>query len=140
MVDFNLVHTALFGAQQPKLRHPRELDQEVSLGLPKESLRRVAELIMGPEGASSLVYRVVPRATFARRVRLSPEESARTERLARVLATAMDVLGDRENAVRFLTCPHTLLEGRKPLDLALTELGARRVEGLLWNIAHGVTQ
>jgi uncharacterized protein (DUF2384 family) len=36
---------------------------------------------------------------------LSPAESERTERLARVVATAEDVWQDREQARRFLTTP-----------------------------------
>jgi uncharacterized protein (DUF2384 family) len=33
---------------------------------------------------------------------------------------------------------HPLLDGRTPLDVAMTELGARRVEELLWKLFYGV--
>ena len=33
---------------------------------------------------------------------------------------------------------HPELEGRAPLELALTELGARRVEELLWKLFYGL--
>lgn len=39
----------------------------------------------------------------------------------------------RGDAREFLSTPHPKLEGRTSLDVALTELGARRVEELLWN-------
>jgi len=65
------------------------------------------------------------------------QESERTERLARVVATADYVWDDTDAARRFLHEPHPMLEGRAPLDLALSELGARRVEDLLWRLFHG---
>jgi len=41
-------------------------------------------------------------------------------------------------ARRFLHEPHAMLEGRSPVSVALTELGARRVEDLLWRLFHGL--
>jgi uncharacterized protein (DUF2384 family) len=32
-----------------------------------------------------------------------------------------------------------MLGGRTPLDVAMTELGARRVEALLWRLFYGST-
>ena len=52
----------------------------------------------GRRGGGSLVYRVVPIATFKRRTRLTPEESARTERLARIVALAEALWEEREDA------------------------------------------
>jgi len=31
-----------------------------------------------------------------------------------------------------------MLGGKRPIEVALTELGARRVETLLWSLFHGV--
>lgn len=82
--------------------------------------------------------RVIPEATLKRRKdRLKPEESERTERLARVIATAEYVWNDVEAAKLFLNTPHTQIGGR-PLEAAYTELGARQVEELLWKIFHGL--
>ena len=93
-----------------------------------------------PDGAPTgpLVYRVVPIATFKRRTRLTPEESARTERLARIVAMAEALWDERDDARAFLNMPHPLLDGRTPLDVAGTELGARRVERLLQDVDHGL--
>jgi putative toxin-antitoxin system antitoxin component (TIGR02293 family) len=83
--------------------------------------------------------RVVPPATLHRRgARLKPHESERVERLARVVATALHVWGDEADARAFLTTEHALLKGRRPIDVALSELGARRVEQLLWSLFHGL--
>lgn len=117
----------------------RELEEAVSDGLPKRSLQLVATRAL-PEGAPAgpLVYRVVPIATFKRRTRLTPEESARTERLARVVALAEGIWDEQDDAREFLNRPHPLLDGRSPIQVASTELGARRVEQLLHDVDHGL--
>ena len=52
-------------------------------------------------------------------------------RVASVLATAEDVWGDEASAADFLTSPHPMLGGAVPIDLALSEIGARQVEHIL---------
>lgn len=117
----------------------RDLEDVVNEGLPKRALQAMATRAL-PHGAPTgpLVYRVVPIATFKRRTRLTPEESARTERLARVVALAEALWDERDDARAFLNAPHPLLDGRTPLDVAGTELGARRVERLLQDVEHGL--
>ncbi len=116
-----------------------ELEQMVRDGLPKRSLQLVASRAVA-DGApiSSLVYRVVPVATFKRRVRLSPEESARTERLARVVALSESIWNDEDESRAFLNRTHPLLDDRPPIEVASTELGARRVEQLLHSVEQGL--
>ena len=82
---------------------------------------------------------MVPQATWKRRTkRLSVDESERTERLARVLAHAEYVWDDREQAREWMSKPHRELGDRAPLDVARTELGARRVEALLDKLFYGL--
>lgn len=107
-------------------------------GLPVESLDRVARLIAPDD--PGFKYRVVARATLARRRRgdrLTIEESERVERLARLWARAMEVWQSEKKARRFLGDPHPLLRGRSPLDLARTEVGGRAVENLLGGLEFG---
>lgn len=117
-----------------------ELDEMVTHGLPKSALKAIAErLYSHADDRNRLLYSIVPEATYKRRRdRLNPEESGRTERLARVYATAVYVWEDTENAREFLMRPHTLLKGRKPIDVAMTELGAVQVIQLLWRLFYGV--
>lgn len=116
-----------------------DLDRVVRAGLPKRSLQMVARRAVKPgASANELVYSVVPSATFKRRSRLSVDESARTERLARVVALTEAVWDDEQQARAFLNRAHPLLDGQTPLDVARTELGARRVEQLLHDIEHGL--
>ncbi|HEX5724321.1 MAG TPA: MbcA/ParS/Xre antitoxin family protein, partial [Longimicrobiaceae bacterium] len=89
--------------------------------------------------AEQLKDLLVPRATRGRRrAALKPAESERVERLARVMALAEQVWEDTDDARAFLTAAHPLLDGRAPLELARTELGARQVEELLWKLEYSL--
>jgi putative toxin-antitoxin system antitoxin component (TIGR02293 family) len=117
-----------------------DLNDAVERGLPKATLRIVVQRIF-PDASEqrALMHRIVPEATFKRRRdRLSPAESERTERLARVVAIAEDVWQDRDQARRFLTTPHPEIGGKTPLDAALTELGARQAEEVMARIVYGL--
>jgi putative toxin-antitoxin system antitoxin component (TIGR02293 family) len=117
-----------------------DLNETVAKGLPKSALRACANRVYtAPREQIALVYTVVPEATYKRRRQhLSPRESERTERLARVIATAEYVWDDREDARAFLTTPHPALGGKRPIDHSSSELGARQVEELLWQMFHGL--
>ena len=118
-----------------------ELDRLVSHGLPKQALKAIVDIVgMNTEERKQLLYRIIPEATYKRRRdKLSAEESERTERLARVYATAQYVWHSDDDARKFLHSPHPLLQDRTPLDVSLTELGARRVEELLWQLYYGIS-
>ncbi|MBT9499587.1 MULTISPECIES: antitoxin Xre/MbcA/ParS toxin-binding domain-containing protein [Zoogloea] len=117
-----------------------ELDEMVSKGLPKGSLKASIEHVCkSSEERKALLYRIIPEATYKRRRdSLSAEESGRTERLARIFATAEYVWNSEQDAQAFLGSPHAMLQGRTPLDVSMTELGARRVEELLWRLYYGI--
>ncbi|MGA2740462.1 MAG: antitoxin Xre/MbcA/ParS toxin-binding domain-containing protein [Bryobacteraceae bacterium] len=117
-----------------------DLNDAVERGLPKATLRIVVQRIF-PDASDqrAMMHRIVPEATYKRRRdRLSPAESERTERLARVVAIAEDVWQDRDQARRFLTTPHPEIGGKTPLDAALTELGARQAEEVMARIVYGL--
>jgi putative toxin-antitoxin system antitoxin component (TIGR02293 family) len=117
-----------------------ELDARVAQGLPKGALKAsVDRVCKSGEDRKQLMYRIVPEATYKRRrTSLSAEESGRAERLARVFATAHHVWNSETDAQVFLSTPHAMLSGHSPLDVAMTELGARRVEDLLWKLYYGI--
>jgi len=116
------------------------LNDAVERGLPKATLRNVARRVFADAaGQRAIMHQIVPEATYKRRrERLSPAESERTERLARVVATAEDVWQDREQTRRFLTTPHPEMGGKTPLEAALTELGARQAEEVMARIVYGL--
>ena len=117
-----------------------ELESAVAAGLPKRALEKLsARLYDDRRTASAYKFKVVPQATWKRRgKRLSVNESEKTERLARVLAAAEHVWDDRDQAREWMSKPHRELNGLTPLDVARTELGARRVEDLLDKLFFGL--
>jgi len=117
-----------------------ELESAVAAGLPKRSASKLAARLY-PDAKEALRYRstIVPLATWKRRTtRLSPAESERTERLARVLALAEYVWDDQETARRWMFAEHPELDGRTPAEASRSELGARRVEDILNRLLYGL--
>lgn len=116
----------------------------VEEGLPYAALDRVVKSVAPSD--SQFVYRLIPRATLARRrkakeptkLRLSPLESTRLARLTSVWAMALDVWGGAEAARRFMFDAHPLLNGRRPVDVVLeNEFGRPVVEGILGRLKYG---
>jgi putative toxin-antitoxin system antitoxin component (TIGR02293 family) len=122
------------------VRTVKDLETAVSAGLPKRALEHLsARLYSDHRMASAYKYKVVPRATWKRRSkRLSVDESEKTERLARVLASAEYVWDDREQAREWMSKAHRELNAQSPLEAARTELGARRVEAVLDKLFFGL--
>ncbi|HLZ66232.1 MAG TPA: antitoxin Xre/MbcA/ParS toxin-binding domain-containing protein [Aliidongia sp.] len=84
---------------------------------------------------------VMPRKTLENRRKLgtlTPEQSDRLLRVARVLAAAEDTFGGQNKAGTWLRRPTTSLMDQRPLDLLDTDEGARAVETLLGRIDHGI--
>lgn len=131
-----------------KVSGPLPLMAAVEQGLPLMALDRVMHAVAPSD--SGFAFRIIPRATLARRRksfaaardraegRLSAEEGSRLARLASVWAMALDVWGEADAARRFLFEPHPLLHGRPPVDVVLeNELGRPVVEGILGRLKYG---
>jgi putative toxin-antitoxin system antitoxin component (TIGR02293 family) len=120
---------------------PNFIEKAVEQGLPRNALRHVAECLAGGDKAkvSSLEWGVVPKTTLERRNKqLSPQESERTERVARLFVHARRALGTEAEAREFMTTPHPQLDGRSPLEACKTDLGTRRTEGILNALEYGL--
>jgi len=123
------------------VKKPDDLAQLVRKGLPAESVTALAgKLHLGYTALSRKLG--IPQRTLTRRVSqaspLTPAESDRTVRMARVYANAVEMIGDRERAVAWLSTPNRALGGQRPLDQLDTDMGARMVEDILGRIAYGV--
>jgi putative toxin-antitoxin system antitoxin component (TIGR02293 family) len=57
--------------------------------------------------------------------------------VARIVHYAEEVFGDHNFAQEWLARPHPDLHDRVPMDVARTEIGARRVEAILSRFEHG---
>jgi putative toxin-antitoxin system antitoxin component (TIGR02293 family) len=120
---------------------PDDLAELVREGLPAGSVRLLAErLEMGSTALSRKLG--IPQRTLTRRMshraRLTAAESDRTVRLARVYASAVEMIGEEHKAVEWLQMENRALGGGRPLDKLDTDVGAREVEDLLGRIAYGV--
>src|SRR5262249_33155648 len=90
------------------VRKPDNLAQLVRQGLPVVSITAVAAALH--LGNSVLGQKLgIPQRTLTRRLsqasRLTPAESDRTVRMARVYANAVEMIGDREKAITWLGTP-----------------------------------
>lgn len=130
-----------FGKEAVPSPSPVLIEKAVEQGLPRNALRHVAECLAGGDKArvSSLEWGVVPKTTLERREkRLSPQESERTERVARLFVHARRALGTGAEAREFMTTPHPQLDGRSPIDVSKTDLGTRRTEQILNALEYGL--
>ena len=113
---------------------------KVRRGLPYSVIEALAGAIGSQRELAQAVG--IPTTTLARRKRtgrLTPAESDRTVRIARVVDMSRVLMrGDLEATRRWLTTPHDLLDGESPLQRASTETGARDVEQLVGRLQHGV--
>lgn len=84
---------------------------------------------------------IIPRRTRRHqreRERLTEQQSDLVMRAALVYAMAHRVFGDPERANRWMKSPHRVLEGKRPIDLLRSRVGAEVVEEALGRIEYGV--
>jgi putative toxin-antitoxin system antitoxin component (TIGR02293 family) len=120
----------------------RDLIAAVRAGLPARALDHVLRM-WARDIAQGDVYRVVGSARTLQRKRtqggsLSPDESDRLARLARILVRSEEALGDEDKARRWLTTANRALGGERPLSLLDSDAGALAVERVLGRIEHGI--
>jgi putative toxin-antitoxin system antitoxin component (TIGR02293 family) len=89
------------------------------------------------------LYRLVaPKRTLMRRkasdALLTPEETDKALRLARIAVQADRTFGNPEKSALWLRRENRALGGKRPIDLLATETGSRIVEELLGQIEHGM--
>lgn len=123
------------------IKNLHDLAHMIRKGLPAASVTALAEkLHLGNTILSQTLG--IPQRTLTRRLSqgsfLTPAESDRTVRMARICANAVEMIGDEEKAIEWLSTPNRALGGEKPLDQLDTDTGARMVEDILGRIAYGV--
>lgn len=89
------------------------------------------------------IYRfVAPRRTLARRIekneQLTLAETDAAQRILRISELADRIFEEREKAQRWLRKRSRALNGIVPLDLLVSETGARLVEDELFRIEYGI--
>lgn len=123
-----------------EVRSDLDLVDAIERGLPTRAFEAV--LRSGLFDPTELYALVVPRRTLAHRKEkrqpLSREQSDRLARLVRIAERAEEALDSREKAARWLRKPNRALQGKRPIDLLESDVGARMVERALGRIEHGV--
>jgi putative toxin-antitoxin system antitoxin component (TIGR02293 family) len=119
---------------------PQEVIKKVRNGLPYKALDSLAHTLALSSDEISRIF-FIPSRTLMRRKkshRLTPEESDRVLRVARVAAHAIDTFEGPERAIEWLKSPNPALGRVPPLSLLDTDIGVREVERILGRIDHGV--
>lgn len=141
--DLARLPATLVREARPVYGHPGRLEQlrlVAEEGLPADSVKVLQSELkrFGVRRPSEFVNRIVPRATRRRRERLTREEGEAVLRVASLMALAVYVWGEEEGAAEFLKHPHPMLRGGTPIEMALSEVGVRHVEDILWGLHYGL--
>lgn len=121
----------------------RELIAAVRAGLPAVALDYFVTAFGAAAITQAEIFGLIGSTRTLQRKRserrpLSPDESDRLARLARVLVRAEDALANPDAARRWLIKPNRVLGGERPLSLLDSDTGASAVERELGRIEHGV--
>ncbi len=114
------------------------MSRTVEAGLP---VAAVGSLLKHGIPESFVFAAILPKRTYQRRRELkeplTPDESDRTERVARALALATVIFDDEERSVRWLASPKPEFGDRAPLELLRTKIGTDIVERALLRAYYG---
>jgi putative toxin-antitoxin system antitoxin component (TIGR02293 family) len=115
--------------------------KRVMAGLPVSALDSLQASLDISNDALADALLVAPRTLARRRKeeRLTPDESERVYRLAKLVALASATFDDPEGGRAWMKDPNYALGEEVPLALAQTAPGAELVERVLHQIYHGIT-
>ena len=122
------------------VRSLQDLAERVREGLPFAALSAVMEQYGISRDVLCDLLHLSPR-NFLRRKhqkRLSPDESDRVYRLARVIAHANRVFEDPDESADWIQTPNASLGKQQPLTLLDTDIGVQQVDQVLGRIEHGI--
>jgi putative toxin-antitoxin system antitoxin component (TIGR02293 family) len=127
-----------FGAKPKNIEELRKLILE---GFPVSTLNFLADrMAMSFTELAEPLH--IPARTLYRRKssanRLTAVESDSLFRIARIIAHAESVFGNKKSASNWLRSEVPSLGGQRPLDILDTDAGALEVDDLLGRIEHGV--
>jgi putative toxin-antitoxin system antitoxin component (TIGR02293 family) len=135
LVDF-LGGSKVLGA----VKEPRDIQHAIRDGLPYAAFEALAGMLELTHRDVTEIVGMAPRTLARRKQRqhLSPIESDRLYRIARITQLAADTLGGVEQARVWLSRDNRSLDGHSPLSMLDTEIGARQVEETLARINYGM--
>lgn len=111
---------------------------KINLLSPKDISTTWASRFAGDEIASLVIAKRTLARRRANREELSPEETDKALRLARIATEADRVFANSKKADSWLRTPLARFSGQTPLELLKSEAGALLVEEALGQIDHGM--
>jgi putative toxin-antitoxin system antitoxin component (TIGR02293 family) len=122
------------------VRSPDDLAERVRKGLPFAALVAVMERYGLSRDVLCTILHLSPRNFLRRKEqkRLSPDESDRLYRLARVIAHANRVFESPAESADWIQSPNPALGKQQPLTLLDTDIGVQQVDQVLGRIEHGI--
>lgn len=134
---------SILGGRKVLRMEPRSLLDWVYMirkGLPSKALDSFGTHIGATNAELAQMLGISIRALAWRRRKgtLTPCESERMFRIARVVGRAEEVFGDLANGLEWLKSPNSSLGGTSPMSLLDTYIGADWVMETLGRIEHGV--
>lgn len=100
----------------------------------------VDELVKRGFTTSETAWIISPRTLSHRKQKhqlLTPEETGRWLRAAKIQALALEVFGDKEKAFKWLHKKRTMFDAQSAMEIMQTEVGAQLVEDTLNQIDAG---
>lgn len=123
-----------------RITNDTDADDQIREGYPIDVAAHLQE-VLGLSDAMMAEILGRSRRTYRRYrnadKRLGLSESERLFRYLRLLSRAEEVFGSREKAAWWMNEPNAALDGREPVEVALTAPGAVVVEDLLGGLEHG---
>ncbi len=119
---------------------PEDLADRVRKGLPFAALVAVMKEYGISRDVLCTILHLSARNFLRRKEqkRLSPDESDRLYRLARVISHANRVFEDPEESADWIHSPNVALGKQQPLTLLDTDIGVQQVDQVLGRIEHGI--
>ncbi len=123
---------------QADIQKDSEMDQLIRAGIPYAACVYFREKLKMSSLQMGSFTGFKRRSKKTSDARLSPIASDRLYRLARLYVFTLKVLEDENGAAEWLKRPQWGLGGITPVEMAITEIGAKEVENLLGRIEHTV--
>ena len=122
------------------VRSPEDLADRIRKGLPFAALVAVMKGYGISRDVLCTILHLSARNFLRRKEqkRLSPDESDRLYRLARVIAHANRVFEEPDESAEWIHTPNTSLGKQQPLTLLDTDIGVQQVDQVLGRIEHGI--
>jgi putative toxin-antitoxin system antitoxin component (TIGR02293 family) len=120
---------------------PHELVERINDGLSFRSFEKLRKEMGLTAKALAKIIQITTRTLTRRKEagKFRPDESDRILRTSRVFERTLDLFGgDHAGARAWLGSPKPALNGITPLELAVTDVGAREVENLIGRLERGV--